>query len=52
MNKYVVYIHWSQTESDYILVRAANKEAAKEKVLEKYKGIWIVGVHEISGEIK
>lgn len=52
MYKFVVYVHWSQTDWDYYLVNADNKKDAEKIAREKLGGeFWIMGVMKISKEL-
>ena len=49
MHKFVVYIHWSQTDHDHYLVSAKDKKDAERVIKEMLGGqFWIMGVSKIS----
>jgi hypothetical protein len=51
MKKFVVYIHWSQTDHAHYLVKATSKDHARAVIKDKLAGHYhIMGVSEITGD--
>ena len=52
MNKYVICIHWSQTDIGHILVEAETRKEALETLKQNQKGFYhVMGCSKITSEI-